>query len=197
MPLHESLACALALLAPPAAQAVPIFVTVSDAAGKAVENAVVTVQVAGAPKLAAAGAAAQVAQQGRMFVPQVTIVQTGTAVSFPNLDSVRHHVYSFSPIKPFELKLYSGTPSAPVVFDRAGTAVLGCNIHDRMSAWVVVVDTPHFAKTDAAGQARLDVPDGEHLLRAWHPMQEPAAPVERAVRAGSTIAVRLAAAPGG
>lgn len=90
--------------------------------------------VAGASRMAPAGAAAQVAQQGRQFVPQVSIVQAGTAVSFPNLDTVRHHVYSFSPVKTFELKLYAGTPSTPVVFERAGTAVLGCNIHDRMSA---------------------------------------------------------------
>lgn len=194
--MNRPCALALFLLASPLAGAAPLNVSVTDAAGQPVENAVVTVQVAGAPRTAPAGSAAQVAQQGRQFVPQVSIVQTGTAVSFPNLDSVRHHVYSFSPVKPFELKLYAGTPSAPVVFDKAGTAVLGCNIHDRMSAWVVVVDTPYFARTDAAGQARIELPDGEHRLRAWNPMQAEAAPVERAVRGGAAVAIRLAAVPG-
>ena len=64
------------------------------------------------------------------------IVQTGTAVNFPNFDTVRHHVYSFSPIKVIDIKLYSGTPTEPVVFDKPGVAALGCNIHDRMSAYV-------------------------------------------------------------
>jgi hypothetical protein len=66
----------------------------------------------------------------------------GTSVHFPNRDSVRHHVYSFTPAKKYELKLYTGTPANPVVFDRAGVVPLGCNIHDRMSAHIVVVDTP-------------------------------------------------------
>jgi len=82
---------------------------------------------------------------------------------------VRHHVYSFSPAKTFELKLYTGTPSAPVVFDKAGIAVIGCNIHDRMTAWVVVVDTPFHARSAANGTARLEgVAPGSYRLRAWH-----------------------------
>jgi hypothetical protein len=123
-------------------------------------------------------------------------VQTGTAVSFPNFDTVRHHVYSFSPIQKFELKLYAGTPAAPVRFDKPGTAVLGCNIHDRMSAWVHVVDTALFTKTDASGKATLEVPAGDHRLRTWHYLQaEPGLPLEQAlhVSAGATQAtVKLA-----
>ena len=60
------------------------------------------------------------------------------------------------------------SPTAPVVFDKPGVAALGCNIHDRMSAYIVVVDTPHFGRSDAKGQVQLDVPAGEHLLKAWH-----------------------------
>ena len=199
--LHRSLCLLAPLLAvlpmSPTALAAPLEVTVQDAVGQPVENAVVTVTVAGAPKTAPAGASAQVAQQNRQFVPQVTVVQVGTAVNFPNLDTVRHHVYSFSPAKTFELKLYAGTPSTPVVFDKAGTAVLGCNIHDRMAAWIAIVDTPYFARTDATGHARLDIPEGEHRLRAWQPMAEGAAPVERPVRAGAPgVVLRLAKAPG-
>jgi len=96
-------------------------------------------------------------------------VTVGTPVNFPNFDTVRHHVYSFSPIKPFELKLYAGVPQAPIIFDKPGTAVLGCNIHDQMAAWIVVVDTPHYARTAADGQVRLEnVPAGDYRLRAWH-----------------------------
>ncbi len=120
---------------------------------------------------------AEIVQVERRFVPRVTVVTTGTAVSFPNRDTVRHHVYSFSAIKPFDLKLYAGTPANPVGFDKAGIAVLGCNIHDHMIAWVVVVDTPHFAVAGASGVLRLDkVPPGSYRLRSWHAGLAPGTP---------------------
>jgi hypothetical protein len=83
---------------------------------------------------------------------------------------VRHHVYSFSPAKTFELKLYTGTAANPVVFDKTGIAILGCNIHDNMTAWVVVVDTPYYGRTAKAGTVVLtNVPPGRYQLRVWHP----------------------------
>ena len=109
-------------------------------------------------------------QVDKEFVPRVSVVQSGTAIDFPNHDNIRHQVYSFSPAKTFELKLYSGRPSALVVFDKAGRAVLGCNIHDHMIAWVLSVDTPWFAQTDAQGRAKLpDMPAGSYEMLVWHP----------------------------
>lgn len=192
---HRFFFLAALAVALPAAVAAPLTVAVTDMAGKPVEGAVVAVSVAGAPT-SSHGATAQVAQEGRQFVPQVTVVQTGTAITFPNRDVVRHHVYSFSAAKAFELKLYAGNPSTPVVFDKAGTAVLGCNIHDKMAAWVVVVDTPYFGKTDAAGQVKIDIPEGEHRMRVWHARQaEAPVVVEQKVRAGTPAVVRIAALP--
>ncbi len=171
---------------PLGASAAPLTVSVTDRAGKPLAEAVVYVLVRGAKTLAEPGAAAQIGQRDRQFAPQVNVIQTGTSVTFPNFDTVRHHVYSFSPIQKFELRLYAGTPAAPVLFDKAGTAVLGCNIHDRMSAWVHVVDTPLFAKTDTAGKASLDVPAGDHRLHAWHfLLPEPGLPAEQALRMGA------------
>lgn len=158
----------LALCGAAPALAAPVGLTVLDAAGQPLADAVVAVYVAGAPAQAPAGATAELAQRQKTFVPGVLAVQTGTAVQFPNFDTVRHHVYSFSPTKVFEIKLYAGTPAAPVVFDKPGTAVLGCNIHDRMQAFIRVVDTPHFARTDAAGRATIDLPPGTHPAQVWH-----------------------------
>lgn len=113
---------------------------------------------------------AEMGQAGKQFVPQVLVVTTGTEVDFPNRDTVRHHVYSFSPVKKFELKLYIGTPTQPVLFDQPGIAVLGCNIHDQMVGWIVIVDTPYFGRTAAQGQVVLDkLPPGNYRLRSWHP----------------------------
>ncbi|MDM4766962.1 methylamine utilization protein [Pelomonas sp. SE-A7] len=136
--------------------------------GKPLQDAVVAVEIKG-QRSTASGVKAEVAQRERQFIPYVLVVQTGTAVNFPNFDTVRHHVYSFSPTKKFDLKLYAGTPAEPVLFDKPGVATLGCNIHDQMSAHVVVVDTPVFAKTDARGLVQLELPAGEHQLKTWHP----------------------------
>lgn len=161
----------LGALGPPgSARAAALTVTVVGSDGRSLASAVVTVIVKGARTTALPGASAQVAQRDRAFQPGVSVIQTGTAVSFPNFDTVRHHVFSFSSIQKFELKLYAGTPATPVVFDKPGIAVLGCNIHDRMIAWVAVVDTPYFARADANGVAVLDVPAGDQRLRVWHPL---------------------------
>lgn len=170
-PVKRRTAALLTLLALAAgsSQALPWTVQVRNAAGQPLADAVVAVELRGRPAKAATGTRAEVAQRERQFQPAVLVVQTGTAVYFPNFDTVRHHVYSFSPIKPFDIKLYSGTPAEPVVFDKPGVAALGCNIHDQMSAYIVVVDTPLFARTDAAGLARFDLPAGEHQIKAWHP----------------------------
>jgi len=159
---------ALLLLTAAAAQAAPWTVQVKNAAGQPLVDAVVAVELRGKPTRTTT-AKAEMGQRDRQFTPQLLVIQTGTAVTFPNFDTVRHHVYSFSPTKTFEIKLYAGTPAAPVTFDKPGVATLGCNIHDRMSARIVVVDTPLFARTDAKGQATLDLPAGDHELLLWHP----------------------------
>lgn len=159
------------VLSPLAALAVPVTVQLRGPAGQPLAGAAVAVEVKGRPPKTTA-AKAEMGQRDRQFTPQLLIVQTGTAVSFPNFDTVRHHVYSISPIKVMDIKLYSGTPAEPVVFDKPGVAALGCNIHDRMSAHIVVVDTATFARTDDKGQAQFDLPPGEHAVKAWHADQK-------------------------
>lgn len=108
-----------------------------------------------------------VAQKRQMFLPAITVLQTGTRVEFPNLDTVRHHVYSFSEAKTFDIKLYLGRAPSSELFDRSGVVALGCNIHDTMIAWVVVVDTPYFALTDKSGNVTVDLPTGDYQLKVW------------------------------
>ena len=151
------------------ASAGSLRVQVLDSAGKPLEGAVVSLVSDAARRAVRPLPEQEIAQENKQFVPAVRVVTVGTLVRFPNRDSVRHHVYSFSPAKKFEIKLYAGTPAAPVLFDQPGVAVLGCNIHDQLVGWVVVLDTPYFAQTDAQGQALLEgMPAGAHQLRAWH-----------------------------
>jgi plastocyanin len=113
---------------------------------------------------------ATIDQVNKEFVPRVSVVRAGTQVFFPNSDNIRHSIYSFSPAKTFTTKLYSGREAAPVSFDKTGMVVLGCNIHDKMVAWVVIVDTPWFAKSGADGMATLRaLPPGDYRLTAAAP----------------------------
>jgi len=169
---------ALLLIALPfSARAATITVAVRDARGAAVADAVVYAVPEGR-ELPLAKKNAVMDQKNRTFVPHVLPVQTGTAVRFPNSDDIRHQVYSFSSAKQFQIPLYKGTPANPVVFDQAGVVTLGCSIHDRMSAYVVVVDTPYFATTDRKGRGALSVGAGKYSLRVWYPeMQTEPVPV--------------------
>lgn len=171
MNLHKHqvfVSSALFLLASLQANAADVTISVTDVAGTALANAVVYAEPVGkaAPKPNTTG---MIEQKNKQFIPLVSVVQSGSNINFPNRDLVRHHVYSFSPAKTFELKLYSGIPANPVMFDKAGTVVLGCNIHDTMLAYIHIVDTPYFAKTDDSGKAKLsDLPAGQYQLKVWH-----------------------------
>ena len=157
------------LLTPLLASAATVQVQVQDGSGAPLAGAVVFLESPEAARAARPLAGAEMGQQGKAFVPDVLVVTRGTSVHVPNRDTVRHHVYSFSPIKKFELKLYTGTPANPVVFDKSGVAVLGCNIHDHMVGWVLVLDTPYFGTSAAPGVVKLDnVPAGSYTLRTWH-----------------------------
>jgi plastocyanin len=145
-------------------------------------------------------------QRDKVFVPAVTVIQTGTEVNFPNSDAVSHHVYSFAQPNAFELPLYKGTRRPQVRFEKAGVVTLGCNIHDNMIGWIVVVDTPYFVKADAQGTAKLDqVAEGQYELFVWSPRLNPALPISIgpiSVNSGIntevvTVAKKLRAAPTG
>lgn len=106
-------------------------------------------------------------QRTLQFYPQVLAVRVGTTVKFPNSDRVFHNVFSFRDGKRFDLGLYPIGAVKYVHFERAGVSRLFCNIHPKMAAYVVAVDSPYFATTDAEGAFDLDVPPGRYTYYAW------------------------------
>ena len=144
-------------------------VMVKDGKGAAASDAVVYASSPTAP--ARAGKQVVIDQWNKQFVPYVTAVQVGTSVIFPNRDNIRHHVYSLSPAKRFELPLYAGIPAKPILFDKEGFVTLGCNIHDWMIAYVAVLGTPYSQVTGGDGRAILkDLPPGQYTIAVWHPL---------------------------
>ena len=140
-----------------------------NAEGKPLADTVLS--LSGGPASAGSRTAkATMDQRAQTYVPHVLAVSTGTQVSFPNNDNIRHQVYSFSPAKRFELRLYEGTPSKPELFDKPGVVALGCNIHDWMLGYIFVTDDPWFAVSDEQGRVRFDqLPAGHYQVSLWHP----------------------------
>jgi plastocyanin len=162
----------LILCAPQFARAGGLDIRVVDSAGRAVPDAVVTVHpAAGTPGVPAAFPWGNtMVQQSIAFVPKVLIVPVGATVSFPNRDKVRHHIYSFSKPARFEIKLFARDETRTYRFVSAGAVALGCNIHDAMSGFIKVVDTPFAVKSDAHGYARFsNLPGGAVRVSVWHP----------------------------
>ncbi len=159
------------MLYPVSAVAGSLDLRLTDAKGAPVENAVITVHPAsGTPKGSISFPwGTTMVQQNIAFGPHVLIVPVGATVRFPNKDKVRHHVYSFSRPAKFEIKLFGKDETRSYKFTTEGAVALGCNIHDSMSGFIKVVDTPFAAKSNASGAARLTgLPSGFARVTVWH-----------------------------
>jgi plastocyanin len=193
------LALALAGAAAPLA-ATPLSVRVVDSSGHPVRDAVVTLYPSAGSRPPHASGRYVISQQNLQFHPFLSIVPVGADVSFPNLDPTKHHVYSFSAAKRFELKLFAKDQSRTVHFDKAGVVALGCNIHDAMSAFIVVTDSAWTARTNAQGMAAFgDAPNSPARITVWHPyLRSPGGLLQQAVGPGqrsASFSVRLRPPP--
>jgi plastocyanin len=150
-----------------------VIVQVFDQSGNPVPEAVVTLTsddilpaLDNLPK-------AVMAQRNITFEPHILAIPKGTEVWFPNEDDFRHHIYSFSKAKQFEIRLYGGDEEKWITFDTAGIIALGCNIHDSMLAYIYVADTPYVKKTDKNGQVEFSsVIPSEYSAMVWHPLMK-------------------------
>src|SRR3954451_13656175 len=191
---------AAGLCLPAAALAAPLSVRVVDSTGRPVRDAVVTYYPAGAARLPRPSGRYVVAQRNLQFQPFLSIVPVGADVSFPNFDPTKHHVYSFSPAKRFELKLFAKDQSRTVHFDKPGVVALGCNIHDQMSAFIVVTNSAWTARTNAQGVAAFaDAPNAPGRVTVWHPyLRSPTGIAQQGIAAAqrsASFSIRLRPPP--
>jgi plastocyanin len=136
----------------------------------------------------------QLAQRQQQFRPALLPIQRGTLVEFPNLDDFYHNVFSYSKPKRFDLGRYlKEEKPAALRFDAPGVVRLYCEIHEHMRGVILVLDTPYFTKTDAAGRFRLTgAPAGRYVLKAWVEEKDVrASPVE--LKLGATVRVNFPA----
>jgi plastocyanin len=187
---------AIPLTAAWAASSVPVRVQIVDAKGVPVRDAVVEIDAAG-PETGRITFPWRMAmaQRNEQFVPGTLVIARGSTVAFPNLDTVRHSVYSFSKPARFEIDLFGRDQTRTQKFPIAGAVALGCNIHDQMRGYIRVVDTPYAGKTDHNGMLALDaVPSVAAKITVWHPrLRAPGNEMQRAVEiSGGSNRHRLA-----
>ncbi len=156
------------LLGSAASRAEPVSIQVNDPQGQPAVGVVVT--VSGLPANGKSSASAEMAQRDGQFDPLVLVVGRDTQVSFPNFDSIKHHIYSFSEGNKFDQDVAAGASGTTKIFDQYGVVELGCNIHDWMQGYIYVADTPYFGMTDSSGRIQMDLPAGSAQVKVWHPL---------------------------
>ncbi len=170
----------LALFIAFTADAAGLDVRIVDQRGAPVPDAVVTLlprDVAQSSAPAHRPETRVIDQKNLMFMPYIEVFRPGDSVVFRNSDNTRHHVYSFSPVKAFEFVLTPGQSSAPLTLDKSGVVAVGCNIHDRMIAYLYVSDAPWIAHSGADGKVSFDaLPTGAYEVRVWQPRLRPNKP---------------------
>lgn len=191
------LCLAFALVAASSAQGTPLSVRIQDSSGRAVTDAVVLYYPSTGAAAPRPTGRYTVSQKALQFHPFVSIVPVGATVSFPNLDPTKHHVYSFSRAKRFELKLFAKDQSRSVQFDKPGPVALGCNIHDQMSAFIYVADTRWTGQPNRNGLITLERPSGTGRLVIWHPyLRSPGGTVSQMVAPNeSSVRVKVSVRP--
>jgi plastocyanin len=182
------LSALLWLVAAAHSAAATLQVSVVDAHGAPVSDAVVTLSQPGTTAARQAPATRSIDQRNETYIPYVETFRPGDRVVFSNSDVTRHHVYSFSTARAFEFVLVPGARSPPLVLEHAGVIAVGCNIHDHMLAYLYVTDAPFLARTEQ-GRAEIgNLASGEYSVKVWHPQQRHEAPVQVARLAGGAAA---------
>jgi plastocyanin len=149
-----------------------LIITLKDSQGDPLKDGVVMIQPSADITIASRVTKRDFAVQqiDREFVPRITVTGVGANVTFPNRDAVQHSVYSFSKAKAFEIPIYAGKSPQTITLDKAGLVTLGCNIHDWMVGYILIVDTPIAELSAADGKVVVsDLPPGKYTLRVWHP----------------------------
>jgi len=157
----------------------PTVIQINDGDGQPLKNAVVEVLQQNSSVETPDPNPVIMDQVNKRFLPDLILIQQGQSVLFPNSDNIRHHVYSFSKAKQFELKLYAGKPKSSIPFEKNGVVIVGCNIHDSMVGSIYVAKNLAMI-TDDKGQVSLELPPTTSQISVWHPQQE-ANPEEREI----------------
>ncbi len=122
-----------------------------------------------------------IALQSRQFSPRVRVIPQGSKIEFPNQDPFSHNVFSKATQGPFDTDTYGRGKTKDNIFKQSGVYPIYCNVHPRMTAFVIAVNTPYYAQAGADGRFSIgNVPPGQYVMHVWH---------DRAAEQAATITV--------
>lgn len=161
-----------ALLVPFTSNAISVDVKLENEKGLPVGNIVVyLLPVDSAPPLPTVNSSIIIKQQNKAFQPQISVMRKGSDIQFINNDDITHQIYSPIGDNKFSFKIRSGEHYNQKQLSALGEVTMGCNIHDWMSGYLLVVDTPYFNITNETGLVNFDVThQGKYELILWHPL---------------------------
>jgi len=132
-------------------------------------NTVIYLELPAGAKSKVTPANESMALQARQFSPQVRIIPQGSKVEFTNQDPFSHNVFSKATQGPFDTDVFGRGKKKSTVIKEAGVYPLYCNVHPRMTAFLVTVNTPYYAQSGADGRFSIgNVPAGTYALKVWH-----------------------------
>jgi len=150
-----------------------VQIFVNGKTGQALANMVVYLEPLDGQILTRSSKEVVVAQLGKSFTPYLSVSQVNSKVSFVNQDDITHHIYSAGSDNKFSFKIRAGQTNASILFNHESEVAMGCNIHDWMSGYLLVVNTPYFGKTDQQGQISFTVEKQEkYNIVVWHPQMQ-------------------------
>jgi plastocyanin len=109
-------------------------------------------------------------QRGCRFAPHVVAAPVGSTLDLLNGDALLHGVHGWTgPATAFNVPMAFQGEKQPQPLARPGPIRVGCDVHPWMSAWILVVDVPYYAVSDARGRFEIaGVPPGTFTAIAWH-----------------------------
>lgn len=147
-----------------------LTVTVLDNSGKALSDIVVYAQPLDNQPMGKTDKKLVISQAKKSFTPYISVAQTGNSLEFNNQDDITHHIYSANDKRKFAFLIRPGQTVSQPKLKHQNEIVMGCNVHDWMSGYLLVLDTPYFNKTEKNGSSQLDIKDkGRYQITAWHP----------------------------
>ncbi len=131
-------------------------------------------------------------QKEMTFIPHVLPILLGATVDYLNSDSIAHNVFSPDEVADkMNLGTWETGGIRPYTFTKLGSAVMLCNVHPEMEAYVVVLQNPYFFKTQKDGKFTIsNVQPGEYVLKVWNSRMK-ADDAKVLVKAGETVNVDM------